>query len=78
MQYELTADAENSLTLTVTDGDQEWRMTASYDNGSLTIRMEGDGVTEEDHAWLLRELALLLPPDFVDGEEHEEALSEVL
>ena len=78
MQYELTSDAENSVTLTVTDGDHEWRMTTSNDDGSLTIRIEGDGVTEEDHGWVLRELALLLPPDFVGGEEHEEALSEVL
>jgi hypothetical protein len=75
MQYKIEASNENSVSLTVTDSDKKWRMSVTRDNTeSLSVNICGDGVTQEDVEWLLRELALLLPPDFVDQEEHEEAL----
>lgn len=78
MQYKVTIPAENSVMLTVTDGDKEWRMSVSKSDNGLTIQIVGNGVTDEEPAWLLNELALLMPPGFVDFDEHEGALSETL
>ncbi|MFW2545715.1 hypothetical protein ACN2XU_24155 [Primorskyibacter sp. 2E107] len=78
MQYKLTASAENSVMLTVTDGGKEWEMSVSRSYAGLSIHLAGNGVTDEEPAWLLNELALLMPPQFVDCDEHETALSEAL
>lgn len=39
--------------------------------GQVTIRISGDGVSDESAEWILREIVLLLPPTFVENEEHE-------
>lgn len=76
MQYEIRIPSDRSMDLIVSNGGRRWKMSVSIDELCTTFCVSGRGVAIMDPAWLLRELALMLPPEFVDQEDHEAAISE--